>query len=126
MKRTNRKNTQNTTNRKNIKKARVAQLKKRLLISGLIITVMLFTILTLDNFVNVSATNDKENLYKYYTSYEIQPGDTLTSIAQKYTVNSDVSVSEYIDELKKDNRLATDKITSGKYLVVSYYSNEYK
>ncbi len=126
MKGTNRKNTQNTTNRKNIKKARVAQLKKRLLISGLIITVMLFTILTLDNFVNVSATNDKENLYKYYTSYEIQPGDTLTSIAQKYTVNSDVSVSEYIDELKKDNRLATDKITSGKYLVVSYYSNEYK
>lgn len=125
MKGTNRKNTQNT-NRKNIKKARVAQLKKRLLISGLIITVMLFTILTLDNFVNVSATNDKENLYKYYTSYEIQPGDTLTSIAQKYTVNSDVSVSEYIDELKKDNRLATDKITSGKYLVVSYYSNEYK
>ena len=126
MKGTNRKNTQNTTNRKNIKKARVAQLKKRLLISGLIITVMLFTILTLDNFVNVSATNDKENLYKYYTSYEIQSGDTLTSIAQKYTVNSDVSVSEYIDELKKDNRLATDKITSGKYLVVSYYSNEYK
>ena len=126
MKGTNRKNTQNTTNRKNIKKARVAQLKKRLLISGLIITVMLFAILTLDNFVNVSATNDKENLYKYYTSYEIQPGDTLTSIAQKYTVNSDVSVSEYIDELKKDNRLATDKITSGKYLVVSYYSNEYK
>ena len=126
MKGTNRKNIQNTTNRKNIKKARVAQLKKRLLISGLIITVMLFTILTLDNFVNVSATNDKENLYKYYTSYEIQPGDTLTSIAQKYTVNSDVSVSEYIDELKKDNRLATDKITSGKYLVVSYYSNEYK
>ena len=125
MKGTNRKNTQNT-NRKNIKKARVAQLKKRLLISGLIITVMLFTILTLDNFVNVSATNDKENLYKYYTSYEIQPGDTLTSIAQKYTVNSDVSVSEYINELKKDNRLATDKITSGKYLVVSYYSNEYK
>lgn len=125
MKGTNRKNTENT-NRKNIKKARVAQLKKRLLISGLIITVMLFAILILDNFVNVSATNDKENLYKYYTSYEIQPGDTLTSIAQKYTVNSDVSVSEYIDELKKDNRLATDKITSGKYLVVSYYSNEYK
>lgn len=125
MKGTNRKNIENT-NRKNIKKARVAQLKKRLLISGLIITVMLFAILTLDNFVNVSATNDKENLYKYYTSYEIQPGDTLTSIAQKYTVNSDVSVSEYIDELKKDNRLATDKITSGKYLVVSYYSNEYK
>ena len=125
MKGTNRKNTENT-NRKNIKKTRVAQLKKRLLISGLIITVMLFAILTLDNFVNVSATNDKENLYKYYTSYEIQPGDTLTSIAQKYTVNSDVSVSEYIDELKKDNRLATDKITSGKYLVVSYYSNEYK
>ena len=125
MKGTNRKNTENT-NRKNIKKARVAQLKKRLLISGIIITVMLFAFLTLDNFVNVSATNDKENLYKYYTSYEIQPGDTLTSIAQKYTVNSDVSVSEYIDELKKDNRLATDKITSGKYLVVSYYSNEYK
>jgi hypothetical protein len=75
----------------------------------------------------VNATNKEENpIYKYYTSYEIQSGDTLTSIAQKYTVNSNVSVQDYIDEVKKNNNLVSDKITSGHYLVISYYSDEYK
>ena len=75
----------------------------------------------------MNANNTEKNpIYKYYTSYEIQPGDTLTSIAQEHTVNSNVSVNEYIAEVKKNNNLTTDKITSGNYLVISYYSNEYK
>ncbi len=115
------------TVRRNVKRARIAQLRKRLFLSGAVIAVLFIMLLTITGLKDVSATNNSENpVYKYYTSYEIQPGDTLTSIAQKYTVNSNVSIAEYIREVKKNNNLVTDKITSGNYIVISYYSDEYK
>ncbi len=113
--------------RRNKKRARVAQLGKRIFLSGTILVVLFVMVFTIIGLKDVSATNNSDNpIYKYYTSYEIQPGDTLTSIAQKYTVNSNVSISEYIREVKKNNNLVTDRITSGNYIVISYYSDEYK
>ncbi len=64
--------------------------------------------------------------YKYYTSYQVQPGDTLTSIAQEHIKNSNVSTSDYIDEVMKNNKLSDDEITSGKKLIIAYYSYEKK
>lgn len=115
------------TARRNIKRARIVQLRKRLFLSGTVIAVLLVMVFTITGLKDVNATNNSDNpMYKYYTSYEIQPGDTLTSIAQRYTVNSDVSISEYIREVKKNNNLVSDRITSGNYIVISYYSDEYK
>lgn len=109
------------------KRVRAVVLKKKIILTCAVVSLLFTAVFISMRFVNVNATNNSTNpVYKYFTSYEIQPGDTLTSIAQKYTVNSDISVSEYIKEVKKNNNLSTDKITSGKYIVVSYYSNEYK
>ena len=41
--------------------------------------------------------------YKYDTSYQVQPGDTLTAIAQEHIKDSNVSTSDYIDEVMKNN-----------------------
>ena len=73
-------------------------------------------------FVNA---NDDSNIskYKYYTSYKIQQDDTLTSIAEKYTKDTNVSVSDYISDLKNDNRLKDDEITEGENLIITYYSD---
>ncbi|MCI8955780.1 MAG: LysM peptidoglycan-binding domain-containing protein [Eubacterium sp.] len=115
------------TARRNRKRARIIQLRKRLFLSGTVIAVLIVMLFTIIGLKDVNATNNSDNpMYKYYTSYEIQPGDTLTSIAQKYTVNSNVSISEYIREVKKNNNLVSDRITSGNYIVISYYSDEYK
>ena len=77
--------------------------------------------------VNVDAMSDGSYAkYKYYTSYEVQPGDTLTSIAEKYIADTQISKSEYIEEVKKNNQLTSDKITSGHHLIIAYYSDEYK
>ncbi len=115
------------TARRNIKRARIVQLRKRLFLSGTVIAVLWVMVFTITGLKDVNATNNSDNpMYKYYTSYEIQPGDTLTSIAQRYTVNSNVSISEYIREVKKNNNLVSDRITSGNYIVISYYSDEYK
>lgn len=63
---------------------------------------------------------------KYYTSIQIQPGDTLWNIAKEYTLGTDITVEEYIDEVCRINEINQDQICSGDYIVVSYYSSEEK
>lgn len=102
-------------------------LKKKVLFSTLFIILLATAVFSSIRLVSVDAMSDGTYAkYKYYTSYEIQPGDTLTSIAEKYTANTQISVSEYIDEVKKNNKLSSDKITSGKHIIITYYSNECK
>lgn len=96
--------------------------KKRfyLILSGVLALVIIIML-----GVKLVNANDNSNSskYKYYTSYKIQENDTLTSIAEKYTKDTDVSVSEYVSELKNDNRLKDDEITEGENLIITYYSD---
>ncbi|MCI8549347.1 MAG: LysM peptidoglycan-binding domain-containing protein [Lachnospiraceae bacterium] len=75
----------------------------------------------------VSANTKKEenHLYKYYTSVQIRPGDTLWDIASEYCHDSS-QVNAYVKELKEINHLRNNEIYAGKYLTVIYYSDEYK
>ncbi len=73
--------------------------------------------------------NDMEHqpTYKYYKSIEVAKGDTLWSIAQnhvdeKYFKNT----GEYVAEVKKINSLASDNIVAGSYIIIPYYSAEFK
>lgn len=59
---------------------------------------------------------------RYYTSIQIQTGDSLWSIAEKYCGNSGMSKAEYVKELKNMNGLREDIIHSGQYLTVAYYA----
>lgn len=102
-------------------------LKKKVLFSTVFIMLLATAIFSSVRLVSVDAMSDGTYAkYKYYTSYEIQPGDTLTSIAERYTSDTKVSVSEYIDEVKQNNQLTSDKITSGKNIIIAYYTDEYK
>lgn len=98
------------------------------LVYGAIITFLLaVAVFSSIKLTKVDAMNGKEYAkYKYYTSYQVQPGDTLTSIAQEHIKNSNVSTSDYIDEVMKNNKLSDDEITSGKKLIIAYYSYEKK
>lgn len=91
----------------------------------LVLVIVAVTVLTV-RLVTVNAKSSDVELYKYYTSYEIQPGDTLYAIAEKYTEGTDVSIEDYIDEVKDNNKMSDDKIVSGMYIIISYYSEEYK
>lgn len=92
--------------------------KKFYLLMTMVLAVVIVIMLGV-KFVNA---NDKSNAfkYKYYTTYKIQENDTLTSIAKKYTKDTNVSISDYISDLKNDNRLKDDEITEGKNLIISY------
>ncbi len=58
---------------------------------------------------------------KCYKSIEIQPGDSLWSIAEKNMDAHYTSVNEYIEEIKQINDLHSDLIHSGQYLSIAYY-----
>ena len=64
--------------------------------------------------------------YKYYTNVEIQPGDTLWTLADGYLENYE-SKELYIDEVIELNSLSDNgRIISGQSLILPYYSQEYK
>lgn len=106
---------------------RTERFNKRFLLTGSFVLLLAMAVFTSAKLVSVDAmSNDKEPLYKYYTSYEIQPGDTLTSIAERYTANTQQSVPDYIEEVRENNELNTDNIIVGKKLIIAYYSDEYK
>lgn len=64
--------------------------------------------------------------HKYFTSIQIEQGDTLWSIATSYLPAGYDSISGYISEIKQINSLQSDVIHEGQYLMIPYYSDEVK
>ena len=59
---------------------------------------------------------------RYFTSIQIQNGDSLWDIARRYSEGSGYSQQEYVEELKRMNGLRHDHIHSGEYLTVVYFA----
>lgn len=94
-------------------------MKKRLFfLSLLVIMVIVFSL------TKVNAANDKLHEHKYYISIQINTGDTLTSIANRYITDEYSSTGDYIKEVKKINNLGDDTIIAGNYIIVPVYSND--
>lgn len=92
-------------------------------------TIILFTIVMIVCCVFISSilnggklkaadVSDKE---KFYTSIEIQPGDSLWSIASDYMSEEYASIQEYIEDVKALNGMGTDEIHAGKFIIIPYY-----
>lgn len=57
----------------------------------------------------------------FYGSIEITSGDTLWDIAKTYTEGTEISVSEYVDQLKTMNKISDETIYAGQHLTIAYY-----
>lgn len=66
-----------------------------------------------------------EPSYKYYTSIQVQKGDTLWNIASEHISGEYASMTDYIEEICEINHVSDSDIHSGQYLTIPYYSNEY-
>lgn len=93
---------------------------------GVIAAVLVTVCLSVSSIVLADSDKEEEPVYKYYRSIEIQPGDCLWSIASEYCYDMNMSVNEYVREIKELNHLSSDSITSGQYLTIMYVSTEYK
>jgi cell division protein YceG involved in septum cleavage len=66
-------------------------------------------------------------LYKYYTSIQVEKGDSLWSIADDYIIDGVQSRDDFIDEVCQLNHISRqDILQSGEHLVIMYYSDEAK
>ena len=124
-----RKYNQNISERanENIRKREVVVRKQKTFFAVLIIVLVTLGIL-LGTSVNALASSkaDISSYNKYYTSIQIESGDTLWNIADAYIDNLDISKAEYIDEICRMNGISEDEIHTGDYIVVPYYSKEIK
>lgn len=59
---------------------------------------------------------------RYYTSIQLQPGDSLWNIAEEYIDGSGYTKKEYVEILKRMNGLSSDRIHAGQYLTVVYFA----
>lgn len=81
----------------------------------------------ISNFIASAHENtDDQTVYKYYTSIQIQSGDTLWDIAEKTMTSEYDSTAEYVDVLKEMNGLTSDQIEAGQYLTVAYNDTVYR
>lgn len=92
-----------------------------------LLTVLLILFLTVSYHAILSKATTGENIsYKYYTSIEIAYGESLWSIANKYAGEEYASAEDYVHEVMKINHLQEETLIAGQYLVVPYYSTEFK
>ncbi|MDE5679588.1 MAG: LysM peptidoglycan-binding domain-containing protein [Lachnospiraceae bacterium] len=90
-------------------------------------TVLLILLLTVSYHAILSkATSDEPVSYKYYTSIEISYGDSLWSIADKYAGKEYATADDYVHEVMEINHLKEASLIAGQYLVIPYYSTEFK
>lgn len=105
---------------------RVKQLRRRFLTALTILCFSLFTGILCSSFLSKAQAEDTAVSYKYFTSVQIQPGDTLLSIATEYADEHYESVYAYMEEICLTNHLLDENICAGDYLVVPYYSTEFR
>lgn len=95
----------------------------------IVFTIVLILTLSVSGFVIGSKAQDKEEvvLYKYYTNIEVQYGETLWDIASTYFCEDKYDNYEhYISEVMQINGLYIEDVSPGSYLIVPYYSAEFK
>ena len=63
----------------------------------------------------------KPERVRYYKSIQVQPGDSLWSIAQAYRTEEFPSIYSYIQEIYELNELQSETIWAGSYLMVICY-----
>ena len=83
----------------------------------------LFFAFVLTGFVSISNTAKAETMPepdRYYTSIQIEKGDTLWDIALQYKWEGQTT-QDYVDELMEMNQLSSEQITAGQYLMIYYY-----
>ena len=110
------------------REAKRKEMLKRKMIGTAGVIALLFVSVAATVFFSAGKAQAKEDkvYYKYSTVYEIQPGDTLTSIAKNHLEGYE-SINEYVDEVKFMNQLcSSDSLVAGNKIFIPYCSTEIK
>ena len=90
----------------------------------IVITIATFS-LSISSFAN-DRDADKP-VYKYYTSYTVQEGESLSGIADRFISDEYASMDKYLAEVVSINHLISSaRIDAGQTLILPYFSSEVK
>ena len=110
--------------RRKVKRQR--EIRRNILLAVAATLVLMIFVFSYHTLISAASTNTDNVSYKYFTSIQVEAGDTLWSIAEEYADEDHyASNKEYINEVKMMNKLRNDEIVSGQYLVIPYYSYEF-
>lgn len=108
------------------RRAQAVRFQKALIAVCIIILISLIILLGSSISAFATSKNPRQPLYKYYTSIQVEPGDTLWDIADTYIEGQDINKTSYIEEICLLNHLQNGQIHAGEYLTVIYYSTDLK
>lgn len=109
------------------KMKRQRELQIKIALTAFMIIIIVFLVVLFGSFFSKAASNDlNTTYYKYYTSIEVHSGDTLWSIANTYCDSNFDSMNAYISEVKSINSLTQEQIIAGQYLIIPYYTTEFR
>lgn len=105
---------------------RQRELRRKFILAGISLMLVLFFALSYHVLISQANTGMEDISYKYFTSVQIQAGDTLWSLADRYADEMHyASQEQYITEVMEINHLTDEAIYAGNYLIVPYYSAEF-
>lgn len=109
--------------RQKARQRREARLRFALSILG-VLAIFAITIGALS--VKGKAQSENGQKYKYYTSVQLEYGDTLWAVADRYMDSEFYNHVSYIEEVKSINHIHDeDDVKAGKMLIIPYYSTDY-
>lgn len=112
---------------RNNKIRRKRQLRRNFMMT--LFSAVLVLTFSIGGFAIGSKAQDKEEvvLYKYYTNIEVRYGETLWDIAGTYYCDEKYDdYNHYISEVMQINGLYNEEVSAGSFLIVPYYSAEFK
>ena len=109
------------------KRNRTVYLKKMMILAAAFLAAVCLSIFAGRGLVSAHGNSKEDPVdYTYYTSIEVQEGDTLWSIAEEYMDDNFESVESYVKHLEEINQLDSSVIHEGRYLTVSYTDQEFR
>ncbi len=105
---------------------RQRELRRKFILAGIALMLILAFALSYHALISQANTDMEDISYKYFTSVQIQVGDTLWSLADRYADEVHyASQEQYITEVMAINHMTDDAIYAGNYLILPYYSAEF-
>lgn len=103
---------------------RQRQLKRRLSLFAAAVLIALS--MAGGSFIVRAENASPDVVYKYYTSIRVGKGDSLWSIADRHADGYFESKQDFLQEVIQINHLLDSDIRQGDYLIIPYYSSEFK
>ncbi len=108
------------------KRRRQREIRRIFILAGIAVVLVLGFALSYRAFLSHANTEIDSISYKYFTSIQIEPGDTLWNLADRYADQEHYDSREvYITEVMAMNHMTDEDLSAGSYLILPYYSSEF-